>query len=156
MVQEAGEDWTNAENLASDRMKWKKFIRMRHQYLLKWEEAVAEHGRKQEVVNRKQQIQDDGLTCRVEGCGRICKSKSGRATHERRGHRQAGKIFECPGCKRAFPEKAQLTNHYKTCKNRDQQIDEITTNKYTGLRPKVKCPGCGTPITSNNLTKHMT
>ena len=155
MVQEAGEDWTNAGNLASDRMKW-KFIRMRHQYLLKWEEAVAEHGRKQEVVNRKQQIQDDGLTCRVEGCGRICKSKSGRATHERRGHRQAGKIFECPGCKRAFPEKAQLTNHYKTCKNRDQQNDEITTNKYTGLRPRVKCPGCGTPITSNNLTKHMT
>ena len=53
LVHEAGEDWSNAANIAFDRKKWKAFVQQRHKQLLEWEETVVVHGRKQEVVSRR-------------------------------------------------------------------------------------------------------
>ena len=113
--------------------------------------AETLHG--QTKQNRTQASKDDRLTAE---CGKICKSKSGRTQHERKVHLTHATDHECPKCGRRLAEKCHLTNHFKACKETGTPGQTIVVNRFTGTRERVQCPNCGSEVTKNNLSKHMT
>ena len=43
LIREAGEDWTNIENLTQDRKKWKATVKRRKEALEKWESEMCRY-----------------------------------------------------------------------------------------------------------------
>ena len=116
LIREAGEDWTNIENLTQDRKKWKATVKRRKEALEKWESEMCRYRGGEKPRRSQARYQGENLTCRWEGCGRICKTKGGLVQHERRVHRIQERVFKCDRCNRTFAEKHNLTNHRKSCK----------------------------------------
>ena len=115
LIREAGEDWTNIENLTQDRKKWKATVKRRKEALEKWESEMCRYRGGEKPRRSQARYQGENLTCRWEGCGRICKTKGGLVQHERRVHRIQERVFKCDRCNRTFAEKHNLTNHSKSC-----------------------------------------
>ena len=151
LLRECGQDWTNAGNLAQSRINWKKMPRARRAAMLEWEKAMSTRKRQDPRPERAQTTRHDTLMCSVEGCQRMCKSKSGLVQHERKAHRLTDRPHMCKKCQATFAERAQLANHVKACGNLYQGVE---TGRFTNLRPRKPCPTCGRLITSNNLAKH--
>ena len=101
MIRNAGLDPTKIEDLTKDRKEWKKKVKERVEYLLKYDESK---GNKYEgpilTRNIDRTPQEDDLTC-VE-CGKQCKSKGGLTNHRRLKHGNIEKTLTNP-C-RSFDE----------------------------------------------------
>ena len=84
LIGEAGEDWTNIENLTKNRKTWKTLINNRKANLTRWETDMCDHTRGHTKPTRSQaRVLEDGFSCRWTGCDKICRSKAGLVQHER-------------------------------------------------------------------------
>ena len=86
LVKKTGEDWTNIENLCKDRKRWKAIISKRRKFLREWEDSMGNHTRGEEKPQRTQ-TRITNLTCRWEGCGKKCRTRTGLVQHERKMHK---------------------------------------------------------------------
>ena len=91
LVKETREEWTNLENLCKDRKRWKAIISKRRNFLREWEESMGNHTRGEEKPQRTQTRITKDLTCRWEGCGKKCRTKTGLVQHERKMHKRMTK-----------------------------------------------------------------
>ena len=87
IVKETGEDWTNSENSCKDRKSWKAIISKLRKFLREWEESMRKHTRGEEKAQKTQMRITKDLTCRWEGCGKKCRTKTGLVQHERKTQR---------------------------------------------------------------------
>ena len=139
LIGEAGEDWTNIENLTKNRKTWKTLINNRKANLTRWETDMCDHTRGHTKPTRSQtRVVEDGFSCRWTFCDKICRSKAGLVQHERRMHRETTLEFACPKCKTTFKEKSSQTNHTKAC----------------GGAPRGVCSDCGKSVSVSNMARH--
>ena len=153
MVKETGENWTNLENLCKDRKRWKAIISKRRKFLREWEESMCKHTREDKPQRNQTRITKD-LTCRWEGCGKKCKTKTSLVQQERKIHKGMTKKHKCPKCRTEFKEYTNLTNHVNKSVRRHSKRNmfrlrkESATDKHgqkqTRKLPKPK------PITTGN------
>ena len=69
LVQEAGENWQNFENLTADKGKWKSLIRKRRAEMTKWEKQMSEWKRGDPRLSRNSApTMKNPLHCRWQGC----------------------------------------------------------------------------------------
>ena len=129
-------------------------VNRRKRQILDWEEVMCDVHRGQSKPPRAQPRQTtEILECRWEGCGKVCKNKTGLVHHERLMHQAKGTKFECPKCKQAFGTKSSLTNHSKACGSSPEGVER---NQYSGkLKKKKHCETCGKEITLSNMARHM-
>ena len=144
LLREAGVDQTKIGSLTADKDGWKSIVRKRMKHIEEWEKK----GGKQTINQRGERIQpgeQDDLICRVDGCGKKCRSKAGLTNHIKRTHEVSTqkKIFKCEDCQEEFKQEANLINHKKAC---------------TGIRAndpeKRACPKCGREIMKKGFSKH--
>ena len=150
LIKEAGEDWTNAGNMASNRKVWRKFVNRRKGEIREWEDEMRSVRKNETKPRRSRTKEPDDFTCRIAGCGKKCKNKSGLVQHERKAHKLGGSAFKCPNCEREFREKSNLTNHYKACTGNPRRLGlrSITQEE------RVPCQRCGARITKSNMARH--
>ena len=70
LVAEAGHDWTNVANLASDRKRWKALVRARRKALDEWEAAMGHRSPTDPEERSQSKKTKEELTCRWDGCQR--------------------------------------------------------------------------------------
>ena len=150
LIKEAGEDWTNAGNMASNRKVWRKFVNRRKGEIREWEDEMRSVRSNETKPRRSRTKEPDDFTCRIAGCGKKCKNKSGLVQHERKAHKLGGSAFKCPNCEREFKEKSNLTNHYKACTGNPRRLGL----KSITQEERVPCQRCGARITKSNMARH--
>ena len=74
LVHEAGEDWTNAGNIAFDRKKWKAFVQQRHKQLL--EMGRNSSGTRSETGGGKQAVRDKRRRYQLTNLFKSCRSRN--------------------------------------------------------------------------------
>ena len=92
LLKEAAIDWTDVERLSSDRDGWKELVNVRMNHLDVWERQRGHEyvwGENEVALSRNIDRGELDLTCRYEGCGKVCKSKGGLTIHQKRMHRVA-------------------------------------------------------------------
>ena len=148
VIKKAGRDWTDVERMIADKEEWNSVVKERMEHLYKWE---CQKGNKYEWGENEEPMQrdirgDSGLICRYEGCGRVCKSKAGRAIHEKRMHRMAEERvrFACDTCGMNVETAGAKLNHMKSCRGGAGAI--------AGRR---ECGVCGTWISHANYARHL-
>lgn len=119
MLREAGVDWTDVERMSGDRDGWKKMIGVRMEHLDVWERQKGhqyEWSADEVGLERNVRAGMNEWRCRFEGCERVCKSKAGLVSHERR-HRLAEERvrFVCERCDGVFETEVARVNHGRTC-----------------------------------------
>lgn len=144
LIKEAGMDSTRINQLTEDRKEWKRLVNERVKHIDNWEKKAG-HKTNGERGERNIRSDNDDLTCDVEGCGKICKSKAGLTNHRRRTHEiSKEKVkFECQRCKEIFKYEGALVNHNKICTGMNAIGDD---NR--------KCDICTKEIRKNNFKRH--
>ena len=125
VLREAGIDWTEVEQLTSDRKGWKEKVAERMEHLDRWERQKGhgyngyrwEQGEERLVRNV---VRGEGeLVCRYEGCGKVCRNrnKAGFVMHEKRMHRvnEERDRLKCERCGRGFDAEGQRVSHIRSC-----------------------------------------
>ena len=79
LIAEAGNDWTNVENLTKDRKKWKTLVKERQRKLIERENEMCKYHKGGVKPTRSQRVTGNSLRCRWEGSTKECTSKT-RAT----------------------------------------------------------------------------
>ena len=93
--------------------------------------------------NKRREID---LTCRYEGCGKICRNKAGLTIHQKRMHRAANDRvkFVCDLCHCTLETMAAKIAHEKTCTGGRREVDG-----------KRECGKCLRRISKNNYARHV-
>ena len=85
LLKEAGMDTTRINQLTKERKEWKSLVNQRVRHLEEWEKEAG-HKAEGERGDRNVRSDNNDLTCDVEGCGKVCKSKAGVTNHRKRTH----------------------------------------------------------------------
>ena len=148
LLAETGIDWTNIENLALERKRWKSKTMKRMKFLDNWETEMCGYhrtGAKPLMSQRIEVADQNGYQCRWEGCNKVLRTVTGRTQHERRIHRTRKEIHNCGECNAEFTEKSALTNHKKKC---------LKHTIASEVWEKADCPECRAFITKTNMSRH--
>ena len=92
--------------------------------------------------NIRRQEQKNDLVCKIEGCGKRCKSKGGLKIHQKRMHGTERKEYRCV-CGLLLWSENTLINHSKAC-----------TGERAETEGKRRCEKCGREFSKNNLARH--
>lgn len=150
MMKDAGMDCTEVERLTSDRDGWKRRVNERMEHVYKWE---CQKGNRyvweanEERLERAERRRNDGLVCRYEGCGKVCRNRAGLVMHEKRMHRvnEERVRFECGKCRRVFESEGNRISHERSC----------TGGAYEEGRDRRQCGGCERWISKANYARHV-
>ena len=148
LMNEAGRDYTEVEQMTSDRDRWKSMVTERMEHLYKWE---CQGGHKYEWRRNERRMERNKrrmntLVCRYEGCEKVCKSRAGLTMHEKRMHRvnEERVMFACSRCGMSGETEGARKNLESTCSGGARRMD--------GRR---ECGKCGKLITNVNYVRHV-
>ena len=79
--------------------------------------------------------------CKIEGCGKRCKSKGGLKIHQKRMHGTEKKEFRCV-CGLVLWSENALVNHSKACTGERAETE------------KRRCEKCGKEFSKNNIARY--
>ena len=143
LIKEAGEDWTEIGSLAADRGRWMELVSTRMEHLEEYERSKGNMRDGEEVErNIRRQEQEDDLMCKIEGCGKRCKSKGGLKIHQKRMHGTEKKEFRCV-CGLVLWSENALVNHSKAC-----------TGERAETEGKRRCEKGRKEVSKNNIARH--
>ena len=150
VMRDAGMDWTQVEQMTSNREGWKKSVKERMDHLYKWESQKGHlyvWSMDEDRLDRNERRRQEGFTCRYEECGKVCRSRAGLVMHEKRMHRvhEERVRFECGRCDRMFNAEGNRVNHERTCTGGAQE-DE---------RGRRQCGWCDRWIMTGNYARHV-
>ena len=147
MLRECGVDWTDIERVCSDREGWKAKVRERMRHVDVWERQQGHRyvwGVNESAIERNDRRVID-LTCRYEGCGKVCKSKGGLVQHQKRTHRAPEERvrFECGKCGYVCETEVACKMHESSC----------VGGRVDGGRRE--CGVCGAWVSRTNYARHV-
>ena len=150
LLREAAIDWTKIGLLTKDRKEWKRVVKERMDWLLKWEWSKGKKWEGESMDRKTPRIEE--VTFKCELCDKVCRSKGGLTIHRKRIHEESPlkKSFNCPKCSKEFKQEANLKNHRKKCEKGEQVI---SPRVYVGKRGN--CPTCGKEMAATNIARHL-
>ena len=119
----------------------------RMQHLAEWEEwrgtNIMEAAEEEMNRNTAVEEEEDPLRCKVQGCGRVCKSRVGLRIHIKRMHEEARRFFAFSRCGSEFNTEGNKLSHEKTCSG--------VASGWVGL---ARCEKCNKDISKASITRH--
>ena len=147
LIREAGWDWTEIDQITSDRNKWRKMIDERMKHLEGYERGRGHHRLPDveviETRNIRREETEEDLICKIDECGKKCKSKARFKIHRNRMHKERVRTFRCGRGNAPFKTKNTQINHEKTCGGARAEREE-----------RRKCEKCGKDYSKNNFARH--